>query len=298
MTFLITKNEIDKFSNKANSLKFLHQSKLPTVPSVIIPAYKNGDDVSVSDIGSTQYYYIRLGFMGDHIKRNEWRIVHKDDLKRNLADLATIAEESPADLIIQPFCYPIYSGAAFKAGNIIFVEMAYGLAQTVLHRGRFSYRAILVDQRIVCSETANQGVAMILDNNSMTCVPEYGWGKYNPDNAVTEIAKFITNTDNIVFEWGMINDSLVFFDHKEINVASGFFELNQSPPRIPLSVSTTIQETKEFPLPKHMLFLDYPDINNLSKARTVDFVIIKKGALLSHLSVYSFSESYKCVFQE
>lgn len=295
MGLVITK-DFRELTGKAKSLLYLQQLNLPIPPTIIIPYYKRGDTLSIEELGTADSYYIRLYFKNEALGRSEWRVVQGDEVSRYLEELAVIADTNEGDLFAQPLLNTTYSGAVLKRSNIILAETAYGLAPTLLHRGRFSYRVILMDEQTVISEMENQGIAVIRENNSITTVQETGWDKYNPQSIFLSIAKLLKPIDNILLEWGVVNDSVAFFDHKQIDDTSALSELNQSPPRIPRSITTNVKDFETSPLPKRVLYVDYPEFQTLNQARNYDYVLVNKGALLSHLSVYSLFENYKCIF--
>jgi hypothetical protein len=260
--------------------------------------YSEGDHIALKEIGQAKDYYIRLCFRDINIKRRSGRIVNAPDVDRYVTELAEILAANMADLMIQPFIVPSYSGAVLKLGHTIYIEAVYGIAPTLFHKGRFSYRAIFTEQRLIYSETTDQGIALLWKNGSVVKAREPGWIHYDPKSAFFQIAAMLNNLDNVLLEWSMVDDSIIFFDHKDLPLSSDFWQLREKPPLLPRCVTTSMEEVKKAPLPKRVLFLNYPDFGYISQARASDFVVIKRGALLSHVSVYSIYEDYKCVFHK
>lgn len=296
MSVHIIHKEYSGLSKKAQSLNYLQGQELPVPPTLVVPMFTFQDHISLNELGDAKFYYVRLCFRDHSIKRRAGRIVNIDDIDKYLIDLAEISASNAADLLIQPFIIPRYSGAVIKIDSTVFIEATYGIAPTLFHRGRVSHRAILAGKELVCSEVMDQGIALVWENGSVVKVNELGWNKYNPQMTYIQIAESITILDNILLEWAVIDDSLFFFDHKDIPPSSCFLQLLEKPSVIPRCVTTTMKEVEESPL-KSVLFLDYPDLDYLHQARGADYVVIDSGALLSHVSIYSIFENYKCVFK-
>jgi hypothetical protein len=297
MGSLVIKKECSELSEKAGSLMYLQELGFPVPPALVIPMFSEGDYAAIESRGGAEYYYVRLCFRDKSSKRRVGRIVHADEVDPYLVELAKISESDTADLVIQPFVTPSYSGAVMRMGDVVFVEAAYGIAPTLFHRGRFSHRGILSQRRLICSESVDQVMALIWQSGSITKVEAPGWTEYDPQAVFVEIAAMVDRLDNVLLEWGIVDGGLVFFDHKDVPPSSGFLQLLEKPPLIPRSVTASVKEIEESPQPKRLLRLDYPDFVHLPQAQASDFVVIRKGALLSHLSVYSLYQGYKCAFQ-
>jgi hypothetical protein len=296
MGVLVIQKEGSELSPKARSIRYLHDLGFPTPNTLVVPMYSEGDHFALNEIGQARNYYVRLCFRDTATKSRAGRIVSARDVEQYVAKLAEISALNVADLVIQPFIVPTHSGAVLKLGNTMYVELANGIAPTLFHKGRCSYRAILTGEKLIYSESIEQDLTLVWDKNSIVVARESAMVKYDPESIFFQMGERLGNLDNILLEWCVINDSLVFFDHKDLHSASGFLELRQSPPVLPRSVSATLDEVREAPLTKRVLFLDYPDLEYLSQARAADYVVVKNGALLSHVSVYSIHENYKCVF--
>jgi hypothetical protein len=294
MSVRLTKSQHQELSSKAASLLYLHQLGLPTPPTIIVPAYQHGDVFSLVDLGQTHIYYVRLCFRKEAHRRDKWKVVRAEEIASELVELAS--ETLIGDLIIQPFLLTSCSGAILKRKSVALVEVAQGLAPTLLRYGRFYYRAIVEDRKTVCSETVEQDMSVIWKETGISPDSATGITINDADALTSRLISFIAPLEHNLLEWGTIGDDIVFFDHKNIPMNSGFFELSEHPPRIPRSITTTVTAIAASSS-KSVLRLDYPDLIALPIARRSDFVLVRHGALLSHLSVYSLNENYKCAFQ-
>lgn len=297
MSVRIVQKDYSGLSHKAHSLNYLQELGLRVPPTLVIPTYSVQDRIPLDQLESAKFYYVRLCFKDKNIKRRAGGIVNINDLDKYLIGLSEISASNAADLLIQPFIVPLYSGAVVKTGSIIFVEASYGIAPTLFHKGRISQRAVIEGKKIVCSESIDQDIALVWKKNSVVQVNSSGWAKYNPQEIYIQIAEMLTNLDNILLEWAVLDNTLFFFDHKDLPTSSCFLQLYEEPNTIPLCVTTTLKEVEAASPSARVLFLDYPDLDYLPQARGSDYVVISRGALLSHVSVYSIFESYKCVFK-
>jgi len=294
MSVRITKLQDQVLSAKAASLQYLHQLGLPTPPTIIVPGYRPGDVFPLEDLGQTANFYVRFCFRKEARRRDKWQVVRAEEIESILVEFAS--DSHIGDAIIQPFLLTIRSGAVLKQSGVALVEVAQGLAPTLLRHGRFYYRAVVRDLTTVCDETVDQDITVTLGESGIAPHKVTGKTSNDADTLTSRVVALITSLQHILLEWGTIGDDIVFFDHKEIPIRSGFFELSDHPPRIPRSVTTTVTAITTSSS-KRILQLEYPDLENLARARESDFVLVKHGALLSHLSVYSFNEPYKCAFQ-
>lgn len=290
----LTKIQHQELSSKAASLVYLHQLGLPTPPTVIVPAYRPSDVFSFEDLGQAAIYYVRFCFRKEARRRDKWKVVRSEEIASELAEFDS--ETLIGDVIIQPFLLTGRSGAILKRNNVALVEVAQGLAPTLLRYGRFYYRAVVDDCKIVCSETVEQDMSVLWKETGIFPDSTPIITINDADALTSHLINFIVPLEHILLEWGTIGDDIVFFDHKNIPMNSGFFELSERPPRIPRSITTTVSAIAASPS-KSVLRLDYPDLVALPDARRSDFVLVKHGALLSHLSVYSLNENYKCAFR-
>lgn len=293
MSVRITKLQDQILSAKAASLQYLHQLGLPTPPTIIVPDYRPGDFFSLEDLGQTTNFYVRFCFREEARRRDKWQVVRAEEIESILVEFAS---DTHGDAIIQPFLLTIRSGAVLKQRGVALVEVAQGLAPTLLRHGRFYYRAVVRDLKTVCDETVDQDITVTLGESGIAAHRVTGKPSNDADTLTCRVVGLISSLQHILLEWGTIGDDIVFFDHKDIPIRSGFFELSERPPRIPRSVTTTVTAITTSSS-KRILQLEYPDLENLARARESDFVLVKRGALLSHLSVYSFNEPYKCAFQ-
>jgi hypothetical protein len=296
MTLLISGRAGCEPSDKVRSLQQLEDAGLPIPQTVVVKMFSACDQIPDGGINDSEFYYVRLCFLDSKVKRRSARIVPAKDLFAYIRELSIVANESPADLLIQPAMSPTFSGGALKIGCGVLIETVYGLPPTLFHRGRIAHRAVLSGKRVVLSQAVQQGVSHVLQNGSVSEISESGWDKYNPETHYPVLIDLIGTLDNVIVEWGVVGGGVVFFDHKIVPGSTCYAELRVTPPALPLCVTTSMVDVENSPLPRQTLFLEYPDLRQLADALLADYVVIKAGALLSHLAVYSLRERYKCVF--
>lgn len=283
-------------SDKVRSLRYLEERGLPIPPTIVVSGFGSRHQVTIANLANSEHYYVRLCFLDSTVKTRAGGIVGAVDVAAYARELLDIATDLPVDLLIQPMMTPTCSGGMLKIGDAVLIESVDGLAPKLFQRGKFSFRAVLLKNKVVFTQIADQPAACPKDI-SMATSPEGQprFHQYHTGVPCLSLVELTRTLDNMILEWGFVDDKVVFFDYKSVPDSNCYAELRARTPSVPLSVTASIADVESSPL-RRVLPLEYPDINYLSEARESDYVVIKRGALLSHLAVYSLWEQYKCVF--
>jgi hypothetical protein len=285
---LILANDRALSSTKAHALIAISRRNFPIPPTLIVPSYLVSDEFSLMALPFAPTYYVRLA-LGQARPFKSGRLVAHSDVQATAATLRSRLGSEPADLIVQPLVPVFCSGAAIKLDATFLVEAVFGAPPVLMRSGRFSYRLLYVDDRLMLDGIADQGVALTFRDGGVHRQSTVGWVEYRAHAPAAMLRDVLREVDNGIFEWGYTDSSIIIFDYRAVP-AGAFPTLRGESPSIPGVVNSRSRTAEG------SLLLEYPDLRFLDDAIRRGYVVIRKGAVLSHLSVYAREQGYGCEF--
>lgn len=271
-------------STKARNLIRLQETGLP-MPTTLIVRGDEGLSQIESAAAEHDYWYLRVTDLKGRTGTLR-KIVSGTELsRRSWRSLAT----DPTEIILQPMLRTSLGGGILTRGSRIYVESAFGGALTLFREGRVRVRLVADDGGLVRVEDRPQDMSWVWSRGAFEEIR----CPTGPDavDVLDELYPVAEASGSALFEWGVVNGQVTFFDMKEVPDHGCYLEMSDARPDVPRHV------TSSGAAESCRLTLQFPELRRLPLARRHSTVLVEEGALLSHLATYSIIEPYDCLFR-
>jgi hypothetical protein len=241
-------------------------------------------------------YSIRLSFSDVAYPHNFQVIVDINNIEIALQTLLNKAKKNNVclyDIICQPlFGNVMWSGGIVKRGAEKFIELVYGAGKTIFREGQYIYRYL----RNGLSEFKSFGNQNMCLKWHDGCLAEEKLVLFNDitqQQVLNDIVRIIDKVrliDNRLYEFGIVDGRVVFFECKAL-IKHSYENLE----KVFTEDEYLVIDTCEYS--ENILFLDLPRFDYIDQLNSDSIVFINGGSILSHLAFYCAQKRIPCKFK-
>lgn len=299
---------ISKFSDeyatyKALSLVEMNETNI-NIPMTILISSKDMAHIdsyikyinSLANSSKHPKYSIRLSFSNVAYPHNFQSIVDVNNIDTAIHNLLNKAKNNNIclyDIICQPLQENVmWSGGIVKRATGTFIELVYGAGKTIFREGQYFYRYFR-NETVEFKSFGNQNIYVKWYDGCLVEEKLAYFSSTTQQDVLDDIVRLIHEIrlkDNKLYEFGIVNDSVVFFECKEL-IKNSYRNLEKVFTEDEYSIIDTCEYCDDF------ISLDLPLFDYIDQLSSDSTVFINGGSILSHLAFYCTQEHIPCKFK-